>query len=621
MKILKKIEVKPKLPVRTLSFKVKNNEKGTKETKLGLLNSQPYLFKNNVKERKIELLAPAGSMATLKAAVASGADAVYLGMSKFNARTSAKNFDRTNFKEAVRICKSNNVKLYLTANTLIKNSEISEFLEEIKYAYEEGIDAVIIQDPSFIPIIQKSFPELKIHISTQTGVMNSNQANLFSDNENVESVNIARELTKENIEILRKKFSKQIEIFVHGALCACVSGSCLFSSFLGGRSGNRGKCAQPCRKIYNGVYMLSTKELSLIEKVPEAVRLGVNSLKIEGRMRTPYYVATTVSNYRKAIDSYYAGQFKITNEMKEELRSAFSREFTEGKFSDQFIFNLKQASGSFSTTNKIYDVETRIVNLKKRKSNPLSIPNTERKSAGKKIVTRIYSQEQARIAENYSDILCLDIFHEDFKEIQKETKKPLYAYTPRIMFDSDLELIKEKIKELSPSGILAGNSGIINLNLGLPIILDYNDNCFNDLQVKYYHDKNSQPMLSPELSLTEMENFKNKDALVFVHGKVRLMTLAHNIQEKVIHDQRGFGFHIKKIFNGVEILNDKELSFFNKIRGLVKAGINQIYIDTEKLDNYEDILKAYRLILEGKTPDTSGLQKNYVLGWSKAGVL
>ena len=567
---------------------------------------------------KVELLAPAGSLATLKAAVASGADAVYLGLSKFNARTFAKNFDKRDFNEAVKICNSNNVKLYLTANTLVKNSEITEFFEQIKYAYEEGADAVIIQDPSFISIIKESFPELKIHISTQAGVMNSNHANLFSE---VGRINVARELTKENLILLRKKFNKEIEMFIHGALCTCVSGSCIFSSFLGGRSGNRGKCAQPCRKLYNGVYMLSTKELSLIEKIPEIIKLGINSLKIEGRMRTPYYVATTVSNYRKAIDSYYEGKFKVTDQMKEDLQCAFSREFTGGKFSNDFIFNLKQASGTFNNKKEFYDVKIKSISLNKRKAKELSIQVDKRESSGKKLVVRVYSKEQAKIAENYADILCLDIFHKEFKEIKEELKKPFYAYTPRIMFDSDSDLIRKKIIELSPEGIIAGNLGILNMKLDLPIILDYNSNCFNNLQVKYYREKNAKPILSPELSLEEIENFKDKEFIIFVHGKIRLMTLAHNLKEDLIQDEKGFNFHLKKIFNGAEILNDKELGLFNKIRGLIKTGINQIYIDTEETKDYEEILGAYRLILEGKTPDTSKFQKNYVLGWSRCGVL
>lgn len=568
------------------------------------------------KKSKVELLGPAGSLPKLKAAIAGGCDAVYLGMSKFNAREFAKNFDEPYLREAVVICRSNNVKLYLTANTLIKNSEMQEFVNMIKYAYEQGIDAVIIQDPGFIPIIKKNFPEIKIHMSTQAGIMNSEQANLFSS---IDRINLARELSKENILSIRKNYKKELEIFIHGALCACISGSCLFSSLLGGRSGNRGKCAQPCRKLYNNSFLLSTKELCLIDRLPEILKMDLDSIKIEGRMRSPFYAYTTASVYRRAIDSFYEGKFKITEEMKQELENAFSREFTEGKFSDKFVFNLKQAAGTSKITKNVYETNIKNIGIEKRKGSD-EIPKIKTKeSSGKKMIARVYSEKDALIAEKYADIICLDMFHKDFDKIKKQLTKPLYAVTPRIMFDSDLKSILKRIKEISPSGILAGNTGIANMQFNLPIILDYNSNCFNDLQLKHYESLKTKPILSAELSLKEIEDFKNKDFIFFVHGKIRMMTLAHNLPENKITDERGFKFFIKPIFNGAEIINEKELGLFNKIRPLIKKGINQIYIDTE--ENLEEVLRLYSEILNGKTPDASKIQKEYVLGWSKTGVL
>ena len=575
-----------------------------------------------MENKKIELLSPVGSLAMLKAAVSSGADAVYLGLNKFNARENASNFDREYFKEAITICKSNKVKVYFTANTLIKNNELQEFLNQLKFAYEQGIDAVIIQDPSFISPIAESFPLLHIHMSTQTGIMNSAHANLFSG---IHRINLARELSKSNIELIRKNFNKELEVFVHGALCACISGSCIFSSLLGGRSGNRGKCAQPCRKIYSGSYVLSTKELCLLDKLPEVIKMGIESIKIEGRMRTPYYVATTTSVYRKAIDSYYAGKFEATPAMKKELESAFSRDFTEGKFESKEIFNTNQSSsGSSKVKEKIYEVKTKELHLEKREAKPINLSMPEKKSSKKQLIIRIYNEKDALIAEKYADILCLDMFDEEFKAISKKIQKPLYAVTPRIIFDSDLDRITKKIKEIEPDGLLAGNLGILKMNFGLPTILDTNSNSFNDLQVNYYESLGAKPIMANELSLIELEEFKNKDFIVFVHGKIRLMTLAHELKEGTIRDYKGFTFKIKKIFNGSEILNEKELGLFNKLRPLVKVGITQFYIDTEKTINskdFEEILSIYKQILDGKTPDASRFQKDYVLGWSKQGVL
>ncbi len=577
---------------------------------------------------KIELLAPAGSLITLKAAVLAGADAVYLGMEKFNAREFALNFSKEYLKQAIQICKSNNVKIYLTANTLVKNSEINEFLEMTKYAYECGIDSVIIQDPSFIEIIRKSFPELKIHMSTQTGIMNSYQANLFD----ADRIVLARELNKSNLESIRANCKKEIEVFVHGALCACVSGSCLFSSFIGGRSGNRGKCAQPCRKQYDGSFLISPKELCLLEKIPELIKLNINSLKIEGRMRTPYYVYTTTSVYRKAIDMFYENKFQVTQEMKSLLESAFSRDFTQGKFSNQNIFNSKKASGTSNPIIKNYEPLVKPIEIEKRTA-IINLPNIAKTESSKKqLIVRVYNKKDAITADKYADIVCIDLFNPEFSSIKQSISKPLYAVTPRIMFDSYVPVVENKIKQISPSGLVIGNSGLLKLKLNIPIILDYNSNCFNDLQVQYYFSLKAKPIISPELSLTELAQFKNKNFIMLVHGRIRLMTLAHefpykqkenkdNQNKKIrITDEKGFDFFINKIENGFEIINEKELGLFNKLKSILQSGINQFYIDTDNSYNLETILKAYRDILDGKQIDTTSLQKPYVLGWAKRGV-
>ncbi|MEK6878507.1 MAG: U32 family peptidase, partial [Nanoarchaeota archaeon] len=333
-----------------------------------------------------------------------------------------------------------------------------------------------------------------------------------------------------------------LEVFVHGALCACISGSCLFSSLLGGRSGNRGKCAQPCRKLYNNAFMLSTKELCLIDKLPEILKMNLDSIKIEGRMRAPFYTYTTANVYRKAIDSFYQGKFKVTPEMRQDLENAFSREFTEGKYSDKFVFNLKQASGTSNITKNVYHAEARNIGIEKRKGSSKLPTIKSQASSGKRMIVRVYNEKDAIIADNYADIICLDMFNKDFEKIKKQLTKPLYAVTPRIMFNSNLSEIAKRIKEISPTGLVAGNLGIVNMNFKLPIILDYNSNCFNDSQLNYYESLKTIPIVSPELSLKEVEEFKNKNFIVFVHGKIRLMTLAHNLQENILRDERGFNF-------------------------------------------------------------------------------
>ena len=273
--------------------------------------------------QKTELLLPAGNEECLRAAVNNGANAVYLGLSKFSARKSAGNFNEKNVFGAIDYCHKRDVMVYIALNTLVKNHELEEYFRQINIAYMAKADAVIIQDPCFIPLIQKNFPSLKIHLSTQATNLNS-----FSIPEGVERVVLERELPFDEVRALAKKCNA--EVFVHGALCFSYSGQCLFSSIAGGRSGNRGLCAQPCRMTYNNRYVLSTMDLCLLQKIPELIKAGIVSFKIEGRMRNPFYVATCARIYRKYIDQYYNNSFSVTSKDIEDLKLAFNREFTEG---------------------------------------------------------------------------------------------------------------------------------------------------------------------------------------------------------------------------------------------------------------------------------------------------
>ncbi len=278
--------------------------------------------------QKPELLLPAGNVECLRAAVANGADAVYLGLNRFNARISAENFNEKNLFSAIEFCHKHNVKAYAALNTLVKNNELKEYFSLMDLAYQAKADAVIIQDSCFIPIIQKNFPGLKIHLSTQATVTNK-----YSVPKGVDRVVLARELSYDEVKEMSKELNT--EAFVHGALCFSYSGQCIFSSMVGGRSGNRGCCAQPCRRRYNNKYALSTMDLCLLEKIPFLIEAGVASFKIEGRLRSPLYTATAARIYRKYIDGYFEKK-KIDVEEKDidDLKIAFNREFTQG-----FMFN------------------------------------------------------------------------------------------------------------------------------------------------------------------------------------------------------------------------------------------------------------------------------------------
>lgn len=282
----------------------------------------------------IELLSPVGDFECLKAAVQNGADAVYFGAGSFNARAFATNFDDEALEKAITYAKLRGVKTNLTLNTLIKNDEMQSAIELAKKAYEFGIDAIIVQDLGLSRYLIKNFPNLAVYASTQMSV-HSLEGVLALQKMGFSRVVLSRELSLQEIEYICKNSDIEIEVFVHGALCISYSGQCLFSSMVGGRSGNRGKCAQPCRLPYellendksidNG-YLLSPRDLCGLEYLPQLVNAGVSCLKIEGRMKTPEYVATVTRIYRKYLDLALSGQsFQIEEQDKKNLLQVFNR--------------------------------------------------------------------------------------------------------------------------------------------------------------------------------------------------------------------------------------------------------------------------------------------------------
>lgn len=294
---------------------------------------------------KVELLAPVGDWNCLKAAVQNGADAVYFGVEQFNARMYAANFNVEDMKQVIEYCKLRNVKTNLTLNTLLENCEFDNAVDLAKEAYKTGVDAIIVQDLGLAKYLIDNIPGLPIHASTQMTVHNL-QGVLKLEKLGFDRVVLSRELSCEEIEYICKNCKVEIETFIHGALCICYSGQCLFSSVVGGRSGNRGKCAGPCRLPYELIsenaetherksidkgYLLSTKDLCGIAYLPRLVQAGVKCFKIEGRMKSPEYVATVTRIYRKYIDMVLNNyDFIIDEKDINDLMQVFNR----GGFSD-----------------------------------------------------------------------------------------------------------------------------------------------------------------------------------------------------------------------------------------------------------------------------------------------
>ncbi len=278
-----------------------------------------------------ELLSPAGSPEALRAAIDGGADAVYLGGRGFNARAGAVNFDTDAIGDAVTLCHAYGVKVYLTLNTLLYDKELRAFREYAAEIYRLGVDAAIVADRGAIALLRRDIPGLPIHASTQASC-HSTEGALALRQAGAERVVLARELSLPDIRRIVAEAGVETEIFIHGALCVSHSGQCLFSSLVGGRSGNRGACAQPCRLPYNGKYPLSLRDLSLAGHVPELIESGVSSLKIEGRMKSAAYVYGVTSIYRRLLDEHRVA----TEEENRRLRELFSRSgFTDRYFCGQ----------------------------------------------------------------------------------------------------------------------------------------------------------------------------------------------------------------------------------------------------------------------------------------------
>lgn len=323
------------------------------------------------KVRKPELLIPASSLEVLKTAVMFGADAVYIGGEAFGLRAKAKNFSMEEMEDGIRFAHEHQVKVYVTANILAHNDDLQgaeEYFKELK-AMQHRADALIISDPGMFAVAKKVWPEVEVHISTQAN--NTNYGTyLFWWQQGAKRVVSARELSLKEIRTIREKIPEEMEIesFVHGAMCISYSGRCLLSNFFTGRDANQGACTHPCRWKYavveekrpgeylpvyeneRGTYIFNSKDLCMIEHIPELVEAGIDSLKIEGRMKTALYVATVARTYRKAIDDYFESPEKYQANMewyREEISKCTYRQFTTG-----FYF------GKPDENTQIYDSNT-----------------------------------------------------------------------------------------------------------------------------------------------------------------------------------------------------------------------------------------------------------------------
>ena len=304
----------------------------------------------------VELLAPAGNPEALEAAIAEGADAVYLGLKSFNARMRSSNFAWNQFEATVDVLHKRNKKIYVTVNTVVTENEMERLYRFLAYLNNVGPDGIIVQDLGLIQMAHKHFPNLKLHASTQLNIASAKAANAMS-RWGVSRTVLARELSLEEIRAVHANTSCELEVFVHGALCVSESGLCLFSSYLGGKSANRGMCTQACRRLYTAHepegdregYFFSPADLQLIEYIPDLIQAGVASFKIEGRMKSAEYVGTVVSAYRYVIDNWEADKKAAVETGKRILANDFARKKTGYRFKStraEEVLNPDQAGGT-----------------------------------------------------------------------------------------------------------------------------------------------------------------------------------------------------------------------------------------------------------------------------------
>lgn len=345
--------------------------------------------------RKVELLAPAGNLEKLKMAVLYGADAVYFAGKQYGLRAGAGNFSLDDMEEGVKFAHRHNVKAYLTVNIIPHNRHLKGLDGFLRKAAMTGIDGIILSDPGVFSIVREVLPQVDIHISTQANTVNFMSA-LFWHQQGAKRIILARELSLDEIKDIREKTPPNLELeaFVHGAMCISYSGRCLLSSYMANRDSNLGDCAHPCRWKYylmeekrpgqfypvfedeEGTYIFNSKDLCMIEYIPEIIESGVSSLKIEGRMKSAYYVATVVKAYREAIDTWYRDPEEYrANRHKwlREIRKVSHREFTTGFYFDRptredHIYDRSSYVREYAFVGLVldYDAQTGIATVEQR---------------------------------------------------------------------------------------------------------------------------------------------------------------------------------------------------------------------------------------------------------------
>lgn len=567
----------------------------------------------NDKKNLPELLAPCGSPDALTAAVKAGADAVYLGGEEFNARINAHNFSNDELIEAIKQCHASGVRVYVTFNTLIYDREFYDAMKYAEFLYKNQVDALIVADMGLSVQIKKYLPDFELHASTQLSGHNSCAAQYLAENGFSRMV-CARELSAENIKKLIADSPIEIEMFIHGAMCVSHSGQCLMSSVIGNRSGNRGLCAQPCRMKYNDKYPLSLKDMCLAAHITDIIDMGIASLKIEGRMKSPDYVFGVTNTYRRLLDE---GRNASEAEQRH-LAELFSRGgFTDGYFTGKIGMHMlgvrsdkdkaatkmieTKQNGTVQRAYKRYQTPIReSVRKYVLPAEEISYKNlrSENVPMHRTATARFFDPAQIPTqAKDYFDIIYIPL------EKIAEDKKMLAngVVLPPVITDSELSKVKLGLSEAKRRGIkhlLVGNVGHIALAKAsgdFALHGDYRLNITNSFTAEFFTGEFEDMLLSPELTFPQLRDIKTAKAVIS-YGRLPLMLCEKSIGAAVLSDRTGAKFPIIHEAGRDIVLNSVEIYMADRNKLFEQYGIKATHyiFTTENCRQVETIINAYK---------------------------
>ncbi len=554
--------------------------------------------------KKPELLCPVGGADTLQAAILGGADAVYFGGTDFNARMNAKNFTRDEIYRAVSKCHEKGVRVYVTLNTLLTDRLLPQALEFVGFLYSAGCDGLILADIGFSSLLKDAFPGLELHGSTQMSGHSVGAAEFLKDRGFSRMV-LARELDRNGIATLCKESPIETELFVHGAICASASGQCLMSSMIGDRSGNRGECAQPCRLPYNGgKYPISFRDLCLAKHVPTLLEMGVSSLKIEGRMKSPEYVYTVARTWRTLLDE----ERSATDQEMARLSGVFSRSgFTDG----YFVKKLDPAMlGTRTERDKAQTATQRIRFAPSgRVADPIQIRRekiiAQVPPLPSKTKPRFHRSARFQRAEQIPET---DFFHEVYLPLEAfDGKKANGVLLPPVIFPQEESVIREQLQKAWDAGArhaMVGNIGHFRLLKDFQFTLhgDFRLNITNSFSLNTYPCL-ADAVVSPELNTSQIRDLRGEKSTV-VYGRIPVMLLEKDPCTNLLCDRKGIKFPILREGGRFVVYNSVPFYMADKKKLLKEKGIEHHHyvFSVETKNEIEKLIADFKLGKEPKTP-------------------